>query len=71
MSDKIWIAHPEMENERPQEILEKQYYIWRKAGWRAVEAPPPLPTQKEIAEADIKAGKAAEKKKSTTTAKKK
>ena len=67
MSDKMWMAHPNMEDKPPQEIDEKQYYIWRQSGWRATEAPPPEPTPKELAEADLKKSKV----KKTTTAKKK
>lgn len=62
MSEKMWIAHPN--GEGPVEINEKQYYVWRQAGWRATDAPPPPPTPKELAAADLKKAKAAEKKKS-------
>ena len=60
MSDKMWIAHPN--GEGPVEILEKQYYIWRQAGWRPTEAPPPPPSPAELAAEDLKKDKAASKK---------
>ncbi len=54
---KMWIAHPAMEDKPPVEIDEKQYYIWRRAGWRMTDPPPPPPTPLEQAALDLLEGK--------------
>lgn len=74
MSEEIWIAHPQMPEKRPEKILKKQYYIWREAGWKVVEEPPPLPDPAEALDAEIEAEIEAAKKpaaKKPTAAKKK